>query len=254
MEKLSSKCTNCQCIIRYSETSEGKVISCPKCKNETKLTSIPTNIIQANITSSSDKWKPEKLPTTSEKVINNISNFSEFPERMKASKALAGTNCTICNEQIDLGDDIVNCKSCNSSIMHQPCYDKKAACGNSNCGSNSEKIVTQSVANNENENTSGDMKDCPYCGEKIKALSKKCRYCGEYLDKKLRARENQLQKDLSEDEKISLTEIIFCSVCGGIACIVSIIYLIQGKKKAWKMLGISLLSILFWSLIKGINR
>jgi len=30
---------------------------------------------------------------------------------------------------------------------------------------------------------SEEIKQCPYCGEKIKVEAKKCRHCGEWLDK-----------------------------------------------------------------------
>jgi uncharacterized membrane protein len=43
---------------------------------------------------------------------------------------------------------------------------------------------------------------------------------------------------------------VLCLLCSGIGCIVSIIYLIQGKPKGLKMLGISIAMAVFWNIVQ----
>ena len=40
--------------------------------------------------------------------------------------------------------------------------------------------------------------------------------------------------------------------CAGIACIVGIVYMIQGKKKGLKMVGISIMFTILWNVINVI--
>lgn len=250
MEKSTSKCSKCFCIIRYPETSEGRLIKCPKCSAETKLVSITANTTPAKMPISINQ-NELNISTPPDSNIDSKANFKEFPQRMKASKALEGTQCTICGINIDLGDDIINCKTCNTSIMHLACYEKNEICGNTGCENSLEKIQPNKTTEKMEADSSVDMKDCEYCGEKIKAQSKKCRYCGEYLDRNLKRQNEKKKSNSDSDEKLTTSEIIFCALCGGLACIVSIVYIIQGKKKGWKMLGVSLISVVIWTIIRG---
>jgi hypothetical protein len=253
MENLTSKCNHCFCNIRYPEASEGRVIKCPKCSKETKLVSNAINTTPAKMPITINQSELNIEPPT-DNNLDGKTNYKDFPQRMKASKALEGTPCSICGINVDLGDDIINCKTCHTSIMHLACYEKNESCGNIGCENSLEKIKPIKAAEKVETNSTEEMKDCEYCGEKIKAQSKKCRYCGEYLDRKLKILNDQKKRNATEDEKLEISEIIFCSLCGALACIVSIVYLIQGKKKGWKMLGISFLSFLFWSFIRGVSQ
>ncbi|MBN1901213.1 hypothetical protein JW926_07815 [Candidatus Sumerlaeota bacterium] len=95
---------------------------------------------------------------------------------------------------------------------------------------------------------SHQMRPCPYCGEMIQRIAKKCRFCNEFLDDSLR--KQQAAKISSPDDNLTTGDWIFCVLCSGIACIFGIVYAIQGKKKGLKMVGVSLLVSLIWSLIR----
>jgi hypothetical protein len=254
MEKLSSKCSSCGCTIRYLPTSEGRTVKCPKCSESTKLVSSIANIEPVqNI--EAEPIEEEISQDASPKEIKLPPK--DLPERMKASKALIGVACSICAIEIDLGDDIYNCQTCHASAMHLECFENLGACGNGSCvkGSVKKELHLQANVIPTSSNPAidpGDMKECKYCGESIKSKSLKCRFCGEYVDPKLRLKESQ-KKKFQDDEDNILTwgEIIFCILCGCFGLIAGIVYVFQGKKKGWKMIGISLVSSFIFGAIKG---
>lgn len=90
---------------------------------------------------------------------------------------------------------------------------------------------------------------CPMCGEMILASAAKCRFCGEVFDetlKKSEVKKKKKKKRKSSDpdaENLSAGDWIAAILCSDFACIASIIWMIQGKPKGLKMLGVSLLSI-----------
>jgi len=95
-----------------------------------------------------------------------------------------------------------------------------------------------------------ERRPCPACGEMIMAKAAKCRYCGEIFDETLKRKEKK-QKAVSDDD-VDLTpgDWVFCILCGGIACIFGIVYAIQGKPKGWKMVGVSVLASIIWSVVR----
>lgn len=95
-------------------------------------------------------------------------------------------------------------------------------------------------------------KPCPLCGEMIIASAAKCRYCGSYLDARLQhemMRENSQRRSRDEDSQLTAVDWLLAILCSGIGCIMGIIWLIQGKPKGAKMLGISVLAAIFWNVI-----
>lgn len=93
---------------------------------------------------------------------------------------------------------------------------------------------------------------CPMCGEMIVASAVKCRFCGEVFDQKLKKAEAKIKgkkgkkKYSQEDSDLSTSDWLVCILCSNIACIVALIWLIQGKPKATKAILVSIVSqILF---------
>jgi len=91
----------------------------------------------------------------------------------------------------------------------------------------------------------GATKPCPMCGEMIKPKAPKCRYCGEIFDAKLKKK----AKSKGDDENPNVWEWLLAIFCGGIGCIVGIVYAVQGKPKGGKMIGVSLLMGFVWRII-----
>lgn len=97
----------------------------------------------------------------------------------------------------------------------------------------------------------GTRRPCPACGEMILKDAAKCRFCGEVFDGTLARTGRKQNKD---DGDLSTVDwILAVTPClGTIGCIVSIVYLVQGKKKGGKMLGVTIASIVVWNIISAI--
>lgn len=94
-----------------------------------------------------------------------------------------------------------------------------------------------------------DRKPCPMCGEMIQRDAVKCRYCGEIFDPVLRAREMK-SKSVPADEDLSTGDWVLAILCSGIGCIIGIIWLIQGKPKAKKMILVSICMQFVWGFLR----
>jgi hypothetical protein len=52
------------------------------------------------------------------------------------------------------------------------------------------------------------------------------------------------------DTNLTVAEWLLAILCSGIGCIMGIIWMIQGKPKGGKMLGISLLFAVLWNIVR----
>jgi hypothetical protein len=103
-------------------------------------------------------------------------------------------------------------------------------------------VPTQSVAE--------DRRPCPACGEMIVSSAAVCRFCGEIFDPALKKKAKKKKGSSGgDDDELTTGEIVLAILCGGIGCILGIIWVIQGKSKGWKMVGISILAGIVWRII-----
>jgi predicted RNA-binding Zn-ribbon protein involved in translation (DUF1610 family) len=82
---------------------------------------------------------------------------------------------------------------------------------------------------------------CPMCGEMILATAAKCRYCGEVFDSTLKKAKGKKSKFGAADASLSTGEIVLAVLCSNIACILGLVWIIQGKPKGMKIVGLSIL-------------
>ena len=52
------------------------------------------------------------------------------------------------------------------------------------------------------------------------------------------------------DSELETGDWILAALCGGIACIIGVVWMIQGKPKGVKMIGASILFSLLWSVVR----
>jgi hypothetical protein len=53
-----------------------------------------------------------------------------------------------------------------------------------------------------------------------------------------------------DDSNLATTDWILAILCSGIGCIMGIIWMIQGKPKGSKMLGVSILAAICWNILR----
>lgn len=81
---------------------------------------------------------------------------------------------------------------------------------------------------------------CPACGEMIIMSALKCRFCGEAFDPGLKKKQRRRGGD---DDELTPVEILLAILCTNIACIFGIVWLVMGKPKGIKMIGLCVLVI-----------
>jgi hypothetical protein len=177
-----------------------------------------------------------------------------FPERMKANRALAGRTCSSCGRAVELGDDVYNCPACRTT-MHHGCFEQAGGCANVQCAKSVALRLAPSALPGAPLPAAGmagpeeELVECKFCREKIKKKAIKCRFCGELQGAARRAAEASKKQKSSEDDNLSGAEIAFGILCGGLACILGIVWAIQGKKKGWKLVALGVGSAIVWNLI-----
>jgi DNA-directed RNA polymerase subunit RPC12/RpoP len=160
--------------------------------------------------------------------------------------------CSACGKKIKAPDENVGkkarCPYCKSVIIvPQGVYD-------------AEEVTAPTAAESEGYGVQEapappppreDRQPCPMCGEMILADAVKCRYCGEIFDEDLKRSAKRKKRGADPgDQDLAGGEILLAVLCSGIGCIVGIVWMIQGKPKGIKMVGLSLLFSVIWSIVR----
>ena len=243
MDKLTARCAACGTRLGFSPALRGQRRTCPKCG--------ATLTLEAEGEAGPAAVPPQPAPAGAEPAGGTV-----FPERMKANRALAGKACPGCSKEIELGDDVWNCQSCRST-MHQSCRESANGCANPQCPTfaGAYALAPQAAAISPAAaaapaGDAGDLVECRFCGEKIKARARKCRFCGEFQsagDRRVRKRRGAAA---AGDDNLTAAEIVFGIICSGIACIVGLVWMIQGKKKGGKLFLIALITSIIATVIQ----
>ena len=112
----------------------------------------------------------------------------------------------------------------------------------------------------EASSSSGNQprRPCPMCGEMISVSAAKCRFCQAVFDEGMRRSQKKEKKSSGYssdgDSDLSVFDWVIAILCSGIGCIVGIVYMVQGKPKGGKMIGVSLTFIFIWNVISFLSR
>jgi len=247
MAECKTRCSKCGAALGFRRELIGQTRVCPKCGNHVLLEVHDDEVVPSAV---------RPLTPTPEPAASG--DAESFPERMKANRAIAGRVCAYCSRDIELGDAVFNCPDCGTT-MHEACYNMLGACIDPSCGSTAGEggfALADHVAPPKPwAAPTGNTKECRFCGEAIQISARKCRYCGEFQDqveRDRRAARSGRAGGGASDDNLCAWEIIFGLLCGGIACIVGIVFICMGKKKGWKLMGLGILSIIGWQILQAI--
>lgn len=110
-----------------------------------------------------------------------------------------GGMCPICQTQIDSVEACVDCPEC-QQVHHRECWSEIGGCGTYGC--------RQAPAADKGEDAAapqsawGDTKECPVCGESIKAIALKCRYCDAEFDSVDPMTRGDLRRQARRDDEL----------------------------------------------------
>jgi len=272
MAENTINCPACGVTLAYDEENIGMTLECPSCQGEFELVdpnaaspeeeataetveSVPEPVGSAPLSVPQPGITPPALPETGH--LTAPTPAEDLPEHMKANKLVAGRTCPKCGGIISFGENVVNCQDCGTT-SHETCH-REDGCVSEKCRAAKRPTFkkrnlpgTAAAGGAPGGGPAADMKECDSCGEMIKRRARKCRFCGEYqgAHKKL-----QEKRSYADDDNLSIWEIIFAILCGGIACIVGIVYICQGKKKGWKLILVSIIANVIWRvLIAGLSQ
>jgi hypothetical protein len=269
MDVLRMRCPYCQVGLEFQSNFQGRAGKCPKCQMPITFQGAPVLPTVGPPVAPPAAVMPPPLapaaapamPPPAPPLGREASGEPQYPERMKANRALAGRVCPGCQKEIDLGDDVFNCPQCRAT-MHLACHEAGGGCAGCQppvapplpplAGIQPAGIPLAGIPPlmAEAAEDTRPRVPCRFCSELIPQGAALCGFCGEYQNESARVLQQLTVAKASGDDKMNVWEILLCVLCGGIGCIVGIVYAVQGKKKGWKMILLAIAVGVVWTIIR----
>jgi len=134
--------------------------------------------------------------------------------------------CPICQSSIARDEMVVTCNKCDQ-IHHRECWAEVGGCGTYGCDEAPAADKSQATAQTA-LSAWGDDKQCPACGETIKAIAVRCRYCGTDFETVDPLSIKDLRRRVQKEEKMEALQktvvVLFAlSIIGCFAPIIAVV-------------------------------
>jgi hypothetical protein len=102
--------------------------------------------------------------------------MSPAPVTLRANKKIAETECLLCKNGFQLGEEVYSCATCG---------------GNHHVGCSH---PVEPAAEPAAPSLAADERNCPHCGQAIKREALKCRFCEKVIDSRLQAEQDHARQ------------------------------------------------------------
>lgn len=102
--------------------------------------------------------------------------MTELAKYLKANRAVAGTPCAWCNDELKFGEDSARCEAC-GTLHHFSCWNEQGGCNGPDCVNR--PFQHEEITKPEGLGLSADKMECPHCHAVLSVGTALCTKCGQ---------------------------------------------------------------------------